>query len=104
VGKTFKFNQYVKEAERPPFVLEISDGDTIEIEAPNGDTMLEIEEARSSRTTLELLAGEHSERILELIGPAPAGVMTDLVQDMLKHFGITKEQSPSGGSRASRRS
>jgi hypothetical protein len=111
VGKTHKFSNYVREATKPPFVLEI-DGDehldgvpmTIEIECPDGDTMLEVEESGSSRTNIELLCGKHADQVLELLGPAPAGAMSALVQDMMRHFGITPEQAPPGGSRASRRS
>jgi hypothetical protein len=111
VGKTHKFSRYIAEAARPPFVLEI-DGDGhddgtplfIEIECPDGDTMLEVEESGSSRTNLELLCGKHANQVLELLGPAPAGAMTALVQDMMRHFGITPDQAPPGGSRASRRS
>lgn len=104
MGKAYKLSKYVDEAKVEPFPLEVSDEETLLIPAPDGDTMLEIEEARSSRRTLELLCGEHADRVLELVGPAPAAVMSDLVQDMLKHFGITPEQAPPGGSRASRRS
>lgn len=102
MSKTFKFSQYLKEAEKPPFVLEVSEDETLEISAPDGDTVMEIEEAHSSRTTLRLLSGEHSARVLELVGEAPASVLVGLVQDMTKHFGL--QQAPSGGSRASRRS
>lgn len=110
MGKTHKFSNYVREATKPPFVLEI-DGEhddgtplTIEIECPDGDTMLEVEESGSSRTNIELLCGKHADQVLELLGPAPAGAMSALVQDMMRHFGITPEQAPPGGSRASRRS
>lgn len=104
MGKAYKLDQYVKDAKTEPFPLEVSVDETLLIPVPDGDTMLEIEEARSSRVTLELLCGEHADRVFELIGPAPAAVMSELVQDMLKHFGITAEQAPPGGSRASRRS
>jgi hypothetical protein len=111
VGKTHKFSRYVAEASKPPFVLEI-DGDgyddsmplLIEIECPDGDTMLEVEESASSRVNIELLCGKHAQQVLDLLGPAPAGAMAALVQDMMRHFGITAEQAPPGGSRASRRS
>ena len=37
---------------------ELDDGQEISIPAPDGDTVLEIEESRSSRRTLELLCGD----------------------------------------------
>lgn len=100
----FKLSKYVAEANSKPFDLEISDDEVLSIPVPDGDTMLEIEESRSSRATLELMCGEHFDRVMDLVGPAPVGVLNALVQDMLKHFGITADQAPPGGSRASRRS
>lgn len=103
-NKTFKLDRYITEANTKPFDLEISDDEVLSIPVPDGETMLEVEESRSSRATLELLCGEHAERVMNLVGPLPVSVMNGLVQDMLKHFGITAEQAPPGGSRASRRS
>lgn len=68
MGKTYKFTRYVSEAKAEPFVLELDDGEVIEVPAPDGDTVLEIEEARSSRRSPELLCGEHYDRVWELIG------------------------------------
>lgn len=104
MGKAYKLSKYRQEADVEPFALEVDENETLLIPSPDGDTILEIEESRSSRRTLELLSGEHAERVLELVGPEKAGVMTRLVNDMTKHFGITAEQAPPGGSRASRRS
>lgn len=104
MGSTFKLDKYITEARTKPFDLEISDHEVLSIPVPDGDTMLEIEESRSSRATLELLCGEHFERVMDLVGPQPVSVLNALVQDMLRHFGITPEQAPPGGSRASRRS
>lgn len=101
----FKLSKYMAEANTKPFDLEVSDdGEVLSIPVPDGDTMLAVEESRSSRATLELLCGEHAERVMNLVGPQPVGVMNALVGDMLKHFGIAPEQAPPGGSRASRRS
>lgn len=54
-GRTFKFDRYLTEARVDPFVLEVGDGEELSIPAPDGDTVLAIEESRSSRRTLELL-------------------------------------------------
>lgn len=99
--KTYKFDRYVSEAKAAPFVLEIGDGDLIEIPAPDGETVLRIEESRSSRKTLRLLCGEQFDRVSDLVSVAPAGVLTSLVSDMVEHFGLTPE--PPGGSVASSR-
>jgi hypothetical protein len=99
--RTYKFDRYLTEARAEPFVLEVGDGDEVSIPAPDGDTVLAIEESRSSRRTLELLCGDQYDRVRELIGPAPAGVLTALVADMVEHFGLAAV--PPGGSSASPR-
>ena len=104
MGKAYKLDKYRQEADVEPFAFELSENETLLIPCPDGDTILEIEESRSSRRTLELLCGEHFDRVLEIVGAEKAGVLTLLVTDMTKHFGITAEQAPPGGSRASRRS
>lgn len=101
MGKTYKFSRYVEEAKAEAFALEIGDGELLEIPVPDGDTVLEIEESASSRRRLELLCGEHYERVRELVGGAPSSVLNSLVADMASHFGLTPE--PPGGSRASSR-
>ncbi len=98
MSKTFKFNRYLTEAKREPFTLEVSENETISIPPPDGETVLLIEESRSSRRTLALLCGEHYDRVNELISKAPAGVLTSLVGDMVDHFGLN--QVPPGGSPA----
>lgn len=89
------------EAKAEPFVLELDDEQQISIVAPDADTVLDIEESRSSRRTLELLTGEHFEQIYGLVRHEPAGVLNGLVTDMVDHFGLGV--APPGGSRASSR-
>ena len=100
-NRTYRFDRYVAEARAEPFVLELAGGEQISIPAPDGDTVLEIEESRSSRRTLELLCGDEYERVRELVGGAPASVLTALVSDMVEHFGLTPVP-PGGGSASSR--
>ncbi|MFE0021905.1 hypothetical protein [Amycolatopsis sp. NPDC059021] len=73
----------------------------ISIPAPDGDTVLEIEESRSSRRTLELLTGDSFDRVYELVRHEPASVLNAVVADMVDHFGLSA--APPGGSRASSR-
>lgn len=101
MAKTFKFDRYKREARADPFVLEADDNLTISIPPPDGDTVLEIEESRSSRRTLELLCGEQFEAVYELIRREPASVLNSLVNDMVEHFGLAA--APPGGTRASSR-
>lgn len=91
----------MREAKADPFVLELHDEQELRIPAPDGDTVLEIEESRSSRRTLELLTGEHYEVVFDLIRHQPASVLNGLVGDMVEHFGLSAV--PPGGGRASSR-
>lgn len=99
--KKYRLDQYIQDATIPPFPLEVSDEETILIKAPDGDTVLAVEEATSSRARLRLLCGEQFNRVLELIGKENFGVMTALVMDMMRHFGFDLTQVPAGGSGAS---
>lgn len=101
MGKTYKFNRYRSEAKADPFDLETEDGKMISIAPPDGDTVLDIEESRSSRRTLELLCGEQFDAVYELIRHEPASVLNSLVNDMVGHFGLVA--APPGGTRASSR-
>lgn len=101
MAKTYKFNRYRTEARAEPFVLETDDG-AISIPPPDGDTVLEIEESRSSRRTLELLCGDQQyDQVYELIRHEPASVLNAIVADMVEHFGLAAV--PPGGTRASSR-
>lgn len=101
MAKTYSFDRYVADARKEPFVLATSDEREIEIPAPTGETVLEIEESRSSRRTLELLCGEHFSEVYDLVRAAPASALNALVADMVEHFGISA--APPGGSVASSR-
>ena len=103
MGKTFKFDQYLKEADRPPFELELEDGSIISIPVPDGDTTFEIEEAGTSREMLTLMCGDQADAVFDLIGSENGTVIRALTKDMAKHFGLAPEQAPRGGLRASRR-
>lgn len=101
MSKTYKFDRYVKDAKAEPFVLQISDDETIEIAAPDGETMIEIEESASSRRTLELLTDKHFDRVWDLVRHAPVGVLNQLANDMADHFGLNP-QPPGGFTKSSR--
>lgn len=101
MSKTYKFNRYVTEAKAEPFVLELEDDDQLSIPAPDGETVMAIEESRSSRRTLELLCGDSYDKVWSLVGGAPASVLNALVGDMADHFGLAV--APPGGSPASLR-
>lgn len=99
--KTYRFDQYVQDAAVEPFRLEISPDETIVIEAPDGNAVLQLEEVGSSRERLRLLCGEQFDRVVELIGNKPPAVLKRLSQDMARHFAVDPGQAPVGGTGAS---
>lgn len=100
--KTYRFDQYVEDADVEPFVLEMPGGqDNIVIDYPNGDSLLALEEASSSRERLQLLLGAQHDTAWKSIGKAKGSVMTAIVVDICKHFGLDFQRAPLGGTGAS---
>lgn len=100
---TKRWDDYVAEAEVPPFQLVVSDEETLEIACPDGEALLKV--ARAGRegdhlAVLEIITGEQWNRVSELVSKAPYQVMLDLSVDLQVHFGMTDEYqmvNPSGG-------
>lgn len=101
--KTYRFDQYVQDARVDAFVLEVSNdpADNIVIEAPDGETVLALEESRSSRDRLKLFLGAEYDRAWEHLGKAPGGVLAAIVADIARHFGMNFQRPPMGGTGAS---
>ena len=103
VATEFKtWNDYVAEAEKPPFLLKVSEDETLRFSAPSGAAMIQIGRAARSGDTaavLELLSGENWKRVKELIGGAGFDAMFALAIDIQIHFGLADEYllvSPDG--------
>ena len=101
--KTYRFDQYVQDAAIEPFVLAFSDNadENVTIPAPDGDTILKLEEASSSRDRLKLFLGDQHDAVWTHVKSAPGGVMAKLVKDIAEHFGMDFQRTPPGGTGAS---
>ena len=96
-NRRYSYQQYMTEAQIPPFELDLTDDRTVSIPVPDGDTLLAIADNQASpRRVLQLLAGDHYRAVMEVFGPAPAPVLTALIRDMTGHFGITASPGDSG--------
>jgi hypothetical protein len=107
--KTFKFDQYQKEARRTPFVLDgpfpeghpASEGaggpGSITIPVPSGRDYIKAEQAGSSGQTLRVVCGQQWEQIDALLDCLDAGGVIDLTRDVMQHFGIGEDNRPPGG-------
>lgn len=90
---TFSLKDYRDKAkkaadEKGPFVLEVDTDKKLEFPRPDGNTMLGVESATSSREIIELLCGDNADEVLELFGAEDHTALTALGADMQKHFGI----------------
>lgn len=94
----YRFSDYKRSA-ITPFVLEFDDL-TIEIPAPDAETVLRVEEASTSRARVALLCGEHWDEVWERLRGEQVQVLSDLMDDLTEHFHLGTEP---GGGRASSR-
>ncbi len=96
------WDHYVKEADKPPFELRVSDEETVTITCPTGAQMHRIAEGQRSGDPdiiLMGLCGDAYDRIMELLSAAPHEATDALVGDLLDHFGFTADvtlEAPSG--------
>lgn len=90
-GANFKtWDQYVKEAEKPPFVLHVSEDRKVEVPVPTGQQVIDAQRLAESgdiEKQLRTLCGPAEDEILELVKAAPGGAITALVTDIMAHFG-----------------
>lgn len=99
----YKLQQYIDDAQSAPFPLELLDGSTLEIPAPDVETLMQLGETpiQDNRRILKLLLGEHHDTVWLEIAGKPAGLAAPLVIDLLRHFKISNLMSLPGGSHVS---
>lgn len=104
MAKNYSLARYRAEANSKPFVLELGGkaDDDIVIQPPDGDTFLELGNIpmNEGRHLLSLLCGDKFGAVMDVLGNEPAPVLIAVVQDMLRHFGITGAGDGPGGQRA----
>lgn len=104
----YKLDTYIAEAKVDPFVLEISDTESITINAPTAEVLVDITEIpiNQTRDIFWLLCGEEQfDRVWEAVRYLPSSVLQGLMVDLLRHFNIGAEiRNLPGKSRVSRHS
>lgn len=97
--KTYKWNEYVKEAEKPPLEIELPDGRTAKVEAPTGEQVAEAQElarvGAGVKDQIKVICGDASDDLLPLMMEAPAGAMNEFFEDVMKHFGMSPGEATS---------
>lgn len=84
----YSLDKYRKDAKGEPFVLAVDVDKTITIPRPTGSVLMDVEEARSSRQIISLLAGDSADELMEVLGAEDFEVMRGVAADMQKHFGL----------------
>ncbi|NKR42005.1 hypothetical protein [Prescottella equi] len=87
---------------KEPFTFRVADSPEFVVEEPDGYTVMDIEEAKTSRSVLKLFLGDQYEDLEDYIGPLDPDVLVDIARDMSKHFGLF--DADSAINRAERRS
>lgn len=100
---TRTWDSYVSEADRPDFILKVSDEKEIHISNPTGIQVMRLGEATRSGdpdAILAALTGDAWMEIRELIGHAGSKAVDSLLEDLMEHFDLFDEVEligPGGG-------
>ncbi|MDF3309751.1 hypothetical protein P3H15_32555 [Rhodococcus sp. T2V] len=73
---------------KEPFKFQIGESPTFVVQEPDADTVMDIEEARTTRRVLKLFLGDQFDDLADFIGPEHPDTLIDLARDMSKHFGL----------------
>lgn len=98
-----RWDQYVEEAKVAPFLLPISDDETLTFENPSGAALVQIMHglrAGDLELILASLAGDNWPRLQELFGDAGHKVLPKLTEDLMDHFDLYEPVTlvgPGGG-------
>lgn len=97
-SKTYKLDQYRAECDIEPFVLDTG-ADQIVIAPPTGEVLLQIAEAGvyDVRKLMELLCRDQYEVVWAAVKDEDAGVVVNLMRDLVEHFMIGTLQGAPGG-------
>lgn len=88
------WDQYVQEAQHDPFVLRISEKESVEIEAPTGHRLIQFNRAARSgdaEAMLIMLCGDAWEQLEERVMGAGHKAMESLMIDLMDFFDLTEE-------------
>ncbi|QXU53611.1 hypothetical protein [Rhodococcus sp. LW-XY12] len=77
-----------KREPKKPFKFQIGDSPTFFVHEPDADTVMDIEEASTSRRVLKLFLGEQFDDVADFLGSEHPETLIEVVRDMSKHFGL----------------
>lgn len=86
---------------KEPFVFQLGDSPQFTVTEPDAGTVMDIEEAKTSRQVLKLFLGDQYAAAEEHLEPLHPDVLVELARDLSKHFGLFDVEA--AGNRADRR-
>ncbi|QDQ93703.1 hypothetical protein FND50_25070 [Rhodococcus sp. WB9] len=88
---------------KEPFKFQVGESPTFLVPEPDSDTVMDIEEAQTSRRVLKLFLGDQYEDVVDYLGPTHPDTLIDLARDLSRHFGLfDTEQAVNRADRRSR--
>ncbi|WP_213573275.1 hypothetical protein [Rhodococcus sp. USK13] len=88
---------------KEPFKFQIGESPTFLVPEPDSDTVMDIEEANTSRRVLKLFLGDQFDDVADFLGPQHPDTLIDLARDLSRHFGLfDTEQAVNRADRRSR--
>lgn len=73
---------------KEPFKFRIGDSPVFLVPEPDSDTVMDIEEARTTRQVLKLFLGEQYEDVVDFLGPQHPDNLIDITRAMSRYFGL----------------
>lgn len=94
-----RWDQYVQEASKPPFVLQVSNDKTITINTPTAQQVLDSQkitaDGGSLADQLRVVCGPAADEVLAVALDAPVPALVALIKDIMAHFDIAVgDQAP----------
>ena len=101
--REYKWDDYAREAEVAPFVLRVSEDETITVQNPTGVQIMRLGQGlRAGDMELMLIAltGDAHTQVMGLLGKVGHKALPKLIEDLVDHFGLYEDvdlRGPSGG-------
>lgn len=73
---------------KEPFKFQIGSSPVFQVNEPDSDTVMDIEEAKTSRSVLKLFLGDQYDDVSDYLGPEHPDTLVDVIRSMSRHFGL----------------
>lgn len=73
---------------KKPYKFKIGNSPVFLVPEPDSDTVMDIEEARTTRQVLKLFLGEQYEDVADYLGPVHPNNLIDITRAMSRYFGL----------------